>query len=129
VNHKNRATTKSVTKMTPYQAWSGKRPTIDYFCKFGFVAHVKVTSPDLKKLGDRSVQMVLLGYEPGSVAYRLFHPPTGRVHVSRDVVFDEDATWEWSSTGTMAEQAGMLDSIVVEHSGRSQALHIRRQRQ
>jgi hypothetical protein len=110
----NRATTKSVTKMTPYQAWSGKRPAVHYLRTFGCIAHVKVTRPGLKKLDDRSVPMVLLGYEPGSAAYRLFHLPTGRVHVSRDVVFDEDAAWEWCST--VAEQAGKLDSFVVEQA-------------
>ena len=40
--------------------------------------------------------MVLFGYEPGSAAYRVYQPSTGRVHASRDVVFDEDAAWDWS---------------------------------
>jgi hypothetical protein len=112
----NRATTKSVTKMTPYQAWSRKRSAIHYFRTFGCIAHIEVTRPGLKKLDDRSMPMVLLGYEPGFAAYRLFHPPMGWVHVSMDVVFDEDAAWEWSSTGTAAEQARKLDSFVVEQA-------------
>src|SRR6266540_1258600 len=43
--------------------------------------------------------MVFIGYESGSKAYRVFDPVTGRVHVLRDVVFDEDAGWDWSRDG------------------------------
>src|SRR5207237_2849250 len=40
--------------------------------------------------------MVFLGNESGSKAYRVFDPVANRVHVSRDVIFDEDAGWDWS---------------------------------
>jgi hypothetical protein len=33
--------------------------------------------------------MVFVGYEVGSKAYRMYDPSTKRLHVSRDVVFDE----------------------------------------
>jgi hypothetical protein len=36
---------------------------------------------------------VFLGYEEGSKAYRLYDPTSGKVVVSRDVVFDKAATW------------------------------------
>jgi hypothetical protein len=88
-----------VAKGTPHEAWSGKKPSVQHLRTFGCVAHVKVTRPDVKKLDDRSIPMVLLGYEPGSAAYRVFHPPSGRVHVSRDIVFDEDAAWDWKNEG------------------------------
>lgn len=35
--------------------------------------------------------MIFVGYESGSKAWRFFDPSTGRVTVSRDVVFDEAA--------------------------------------
>jgi len=58
---------------------------------FGYVGHVKNTKPHLGKLQDRSTPMVLLGYEEGSKAYRLYDPKRGKVVISRDVVFDEKA--------------------------------------
>ena len=58
---------------------------------FGCVGHVKNTKPHLDKLEDRSMSMVLLGYEEDSKAYRLYDPKGGRVVVSRDVGFDEMA--------------------------------------
>jgi hypothetical protein len=33
---------------------------------------------------------VFIGYESGSKAWRFYNPSTKRVHVSRDVVFEED---------------------------------------
>jgi hypothetical protein len=57
---------------------------------------VKTVKPHRSKLEDRSKKMVLLGYKPGAKAYRVHDPVAWRVHVSRDVVFDEDAGWGWS---------------------------------
>jgi hypothetical protein len=62
---------------------------------FGCVAHVKMVRPHQKKLDDRSAPMVFIGYEPGAKAYRVYDPVARRVHVSRDIIFDEN-----SGTGT-----------------------------
>jgi hypothetical protein len=42
-----------------------------------------------------------MGYEPRSAAYKCYDPHTKSVHISRDVVSDEDASWNW--TGVEAE--------------------------
>jgi hypothetical protein len=34
--------------------------------------------------------MIFVGYEAGSMAYRAYNPTTKRIHISRDVVFDEE---------------------------------------
>ncbi|XP_014751620.1 uncharacterized protein LOC106865632 [Brachypodium distachyon] len=72
----NRSFTHSLDGMTPHEAWHGAKPDIHYLRTFGCVAHVKVTRPNLKKLDDRSVPMVFLGYELGSKAYRYYDPTT-----------------------------------------------------
>jgi hypothetical protein len=59
---------------------------------------VKKTKLNLSKLEDRSTPMVFPGYKTRSKAYRLFDPRAQRVVVSRDVVFDEAAYWEWEPT-------------------------------
>ena len=82
---------------------------------FGCVAHVKVTKPNLAKLEDRSIPMVLLGYEPGSAAYRVYDPVRNRVHVSRDIVFDEGARWDWDKAGEERE-AGPFQVEVFVHT-------------
>jgi hypothetical protein len=55
--------------------------------------------------------MIFLGYEQGSKAYRLFDPVANRVHVSRDVVFDEDASWDLSGSSHITDDA----PFVVDH--------------
>ena len=91
---------------------------------FGCIAHVKVTRPHAAKLDDRSMKMVFLGYEPGSKGYRVYDPVSGRLHVSRDVVFDETKGWNWEAPDDVATP----DTFTVEYvvraataSGQSEA--------
>jgi hypothetical protein len=111
----NRGVTKSVDGKTPFEAWHGRRPSVKHLRVFGCVAHVKNTRPNLKKLEDRSTQMVLFGYEPGSAAYRVYDPAARRVQVSRDVVFDEDSSWDWSGALPTDGRRGELESFAVEY--------------
>jgi transposase InsO family protein len=98
----NRSFTRAVDDKTPYELWHGKTPNLHFLRVFGCVVHVKAARPHLKKLEDRSRKMVLLGYEPGSKAYKVFDPLTQTVHVTRDAVFDEAASWSWENGGLEA---------------------------
>ena len=88
----NRAPTQSLVGRMPYEAWYGVKPAVHFLRVFGCVAHVKVTKPNAGKLDDRSRKMVLIGYEEGSKAYRVFDPTANHVHITRDAVFEEGAT-------------------------------------
>lgn len=72
---------------------------------FACVAHVKKVSLDVMKLSDKSMQMVFLGYEEGSKAYRVYNPGAKKLHVTRDVVFQEKK-WDWASTLTKSIDCG-----------------------
>ena len=87
----NRAPTKALKGKTPFEAWHGRKLSVSFFRTFGYIGHVRKTKPILTKLEDRSTPIVLLGYEEGTKAYRLYDPCGGKVVVSRDVVFDEKA--------------------------------------
>lgn len=50
---------------------------------------MKVLEVHTRKLDDRS-KMVVYSKEPGTKAHRLFDPKTGRLSVSRDVLFEEN---------------------------------------
>jgi hypothetical protein len=49
----------------------------------------------LNKLEDRRKKVVLLDYKPSAKAYRVFDPVARHIHVSCDIMFDEDASWLW----------------------------------
>jgi hypothetical protein len=93
----NRAPTKSVVDMTPYEAWYGRKPSVDHLCTFGCVAHVKTVTGHTSKLADRSTPMVMISYEAGTKAYRAYNPVNKKLVVTRDVLFKEEKSWNWSS--------------------------------
>ena len=78
----NRSSSKSIGGKTPYELWTGSAPGVHHLRTFGSIAHVKVTTPNPKKLDDHSRKMVFVGYEPRSKAYRVYDPTTRHVHIS-----------------------------------------------
>jgi hypothetical protein len=115
----NRCPTKSVIGMTPFEAWYGKKPAVHHLKTFGCIAYVRNTTPHLKKLEDRGRKMIFVGYERGTKAYRAYDPVTCRVHITRDVIFDEEAQWDW----TYGEEGGTAagnddDTFTVESTTR-----------
>ncbi|KAF2298299.1 hypothetical protein GH714_021516 [Hevea brasiliensis] len=65
------------------------------------------------KLEDRSLKGVLLGYEEGSKAYRVFDPRKGKVLISRDVVFEEGASWPWQNS-KQKEESDCTETFIVQ---------------
>jgi hypothetical protein len=51
--------------------------------------YVRNTKPHLKNLEDRGKKMIFVGYEKGTKVYRAYDPMSKKVHITRDVVFDE----------------------------------------
>ena len=93
----NRSATRSLQGGTPYEAWTERKPSIAHLRVFGSIVHVKCTKIPQKKLEDRSTPMVFIGYEVETKAYRCFDPDNAMVHISRDVIFEENAKWNWSN--------------------------------
>ena len=92
----NRAPTKAVMDQTPYQALKGIIPTVHHLRVFGCVAYPMVNSQQRRKLDPKSERCVFIGYCPASRAYKLLNPITNKLQVSRNVWFDEEASWDWS---------------------------------
>jgi hypothetical protein len=97
VNILNRAPTRSLNGITPYEAWNGRKPTVEHLRTFGCVAHMKKTGPGITKLSDLSLLTVFVGYEEGSKAYRVYDPAGAKFYVTRDVVFKERRQWDWAA--------------------------------
>ncbi|CAA6675270.1 unnamed protein product [Spirodela intermedia] len=91
-------------------------PAVHHLKVFGCIAYVLNTTPHLKKLEDRGRKMIFIGYEYGSKAYRAYDPTTRRVHVTRDVVFDENAQWDWGSGAEQGDAGSHDDMFTLEYA-------------
>ncbi|TXG51246.1 hypothetical protein EZV62_023770 [Acer yangbiense] len=100
----NRSPTFSVQNMTPEEAWSGWKPAIDHFKIFGSVAYAHIPDEKRKKLDNKGEKCVFLGVSEHSKAYKLFNPSTNKIVTSRDVIFDEENTWNWTENGSTQQQ-------------------------
>ena len=101
----NRVGTKVLESQTPYEALKGRKPNVEHLKVFGCISYAKVDTPHLRKLDDRSRILVHLGTKPRSKAYRLFDPMNRKIVVSRNVVFDEQKSWNWSVSTSEAALA------------------------
>jgi hypothetical protein len=92
----NRSPTFSVQNKTPEEAWSGRKPVVDYFRIFGCIAYAHIPDVKRKKLDEKAEKCIFLGVSDVSKAYKLYNPLTKKIVTSRDVIFDEESTWEWN---------------------------------
>lgn len=79
--------------ITPYEAWSGEKPHVEHVRVFGCLAHMKVPNQRVKKLDDMSIPVIHLRKKPSTKAYRLYDPVGKKMHVSKDVIFEEKKQW------------------------------------
>lgn len=80
----------SATGKTPFELWSGKLPDYKHLRIFGSAAYVHVPKEKRKKLDQKSIRMIFVGYADGRKAYRCLDPDTDAVTISRDAEFVEE---------------------------------------
>ncbi|RVW23094.1 Retrovirus-related Pol polyprotein from transposon TNT 1-94 [Vitis vinifera] len=97
-NSKKRSPTLVVKDMTPEEAWSGSKPSVDHFWVFGCISHVHILDSKRIKLDDKSVRCVLLEVSEESKAYRLYNLVFWKIIVNRDVKFKEENSWDWNKS-------------------------------
>lgn len=91
----NRCPTKVVWNKTPFEAWSGRIPSVNHLKVFGCVCYAQIPKQKRTKLEEISERCVFIGYSSMSKGYRLYNLKTNKVIISRDVVFDEKTYWNW----------------------------------
>jgi len=85
---KNIATTRTLRKKTPYEAWYNKLPDVSHLHKIGCKAWVFVMDNN-PKIYNRSVPCIRVSYSNNLKAYRCWDRTSSRIHVTRNVVFTE----------------------------------------
>lgn len=76
--------------MTPYEAWTGQLPNLDFLRRLGCCGYKLVPKALFpKKLDDWVEPCILVGYEAENL-YRLWNPRTGAIERAKEVIFDEN---------------------------------------
>ena len=89
----NRVPTKATAK-TPYEHWTGKKPSLKHLHIWGCPAEARPYMPHEKKLDSRTVSCYFIGYSERSRGYKFYDPTTksifemGNARFFKDVEFD-----------------------------------------
>ncbi|MCO5587111.1 hypothetical protein L7F22_041058 [Adiantum nelumboides] len=83
----NRCPTRALKTITPYESWYDRKPSVSYFRVFGCLAYAHIPQQLRRKLDDKAVKCIFVGYSSGSKGYRLYNPATNKILESRDVIF------------------------------------------
>ena len=86
---KDRTPTRTLKDMTPHEAYYGSKPDISHLRELGCRTFILTQSERHRKIYNRSIEGILVGYSETSKAYQCYYPPTGRILVSRHVSFIE----------------------------------------
>lgn len=80
----NRLPTSALRGKTPYEAWTGRKPTLRHMHIFGSPAYVHIPeNRRSSKFDARADKMVLVGYMDELHAYKLLHPQLHKAVYSR----------------------------------------------
>lgn len=74
---------------SPSELLLQQKPDYSFLRVFGSACYPCLRSYTNHKFDHRSLQCVFLGYQAQYKGYRFLYPPTGRIYISRHVIFDE----------------------------------------
>ena len=80
---------KVINYQTPFEKLFLEKPKYNSLHIFGCAVWPNLRPYNSRKLAFRSTRCVFLGYSSMHKGYKCLEPSTGRVYISRDVVFDE----------------------------------------
>jgi len=90
----NRLPIKLLEEKTPFEVWYDNKPSLSFLMIFGNICFV--LGPQIKKdkLDKKVVPGIFVGYNDVSKAYRVYHPQTQKMVITRDVHFHEEKQWD-----------------------------------
>ncbi|KAG8479389.1 hypothetical protein CXB51_029761 [Gossypium anomalum] len=108
----NRLPTKVLEQRTPFEARFGFTPSLTHLRIFGCLCYSQVPAVKRSKLDKRVQVGILVGYSSEKKGYRILDPSMNKVFVSRDVVFNERANWNWDKN----EPEAVSEELVVNQT-------------
>jgi len=109
----NRTPSKAISLQTPYEKWTGHKPSLAHLRVFGCLAYARVKQG---KLEHRAKKCLFISYPSGVKGYKLWNLESDgpRTIVSRDVTFDEDSTIKLGIHEPQPNQEESGESVQVE---------------
>jgi hypothetical protein len=83
--------------VSAHEWYFGTKPNLRHLRVFGSIAYVYIPKEKRKKLDAKDEKCILVGYSDEQKGYKCYNPRTKQACVSRDIVFDESASWYLSS--------------------------------
>jgi hypothetical protein len=59
---------------------------------------------------------IFVGYSDVSKAYKVYHPQTQKMVITRDVHFHEEKQWDWGDTQRNVQLSDFLQDELVDNS-------------
>jgi len=87
---RNRLPTRGVDDGIPYVLWYGKNPDYVLLRVFGSICFAHIPDDLRSKLDAKAIKCRFLGYASDSKGYRVEDRESGRIFVSRDVIFSKE---------------------------------------
>lgn len=82
-----RVTIQPGTKVTHYELWRGRKPSVRYFHFFGSKCYILFDREQRHNLDPKSYQRIFSGYSINSRAYHVFYNRTNSMMESINVIF------------------------------------------
>ena len=79
---------------TPYEAWSGHKPSVSHFRAFGSKVWTRIPTDKRKDLQHQRKDSIMVGYDKYSNGYNLFYPSSHNTFIERSVQFKEELMQE-----------------------------------
>ncbi|GKU91769.1 hypothetical protein SLEP1_g5591 [Rubroshorea leprosula] len=114
----NRVQTKALDRKTPYEVWFRIKPTIRHLKVFGCICYMHIPDAKRDKLDHRAEVGIFIGYSSQSKGYRVFNVRTGKIEVSRNVKFNEAATWNWENSEVISSETSLEDETDEDYAVR-----------
>jgi hypothetical protein len=80
-------------EVSPYEQYFGTKPNLRHLRVFSSIAYVHISKEKRKKLDRKAEKCILVSYSDEQKGYKCYNPQTKQACVSRDVVFEESASW------------------------------------
>lgn len=78
------------SKFSPNELWNNEKFDLESLRVFGCKAMAHIPKEKRKKLDEKSIECIFVGYANNAKGYRLYDPESGKIIISRDVIFIED---------------------------------------